>query len=163
MALLSGSPRSISLVVALVLAVALPGAASADTNAAEPVTGSLLEPFMKALQEPDEARSSKATLPFVHRSLWNGSGDDLAPDLKRFSFKKAHTNAGLYATPVKVVRITTTAISAIGVAPAVEQGTVVDYFLERKSAAGASVSSGPVRVFFPRAGGPPKVVYMGSL
>lgn len=163
MALLLGGQRSVALVIAFALAVAAPGLASAETTTAEPVTASLLEPFMQALREPDVARSSKATLPFVHRSLWNGSRDDLAPDLKRFSFKKAHANAALYATPVKVVRVAPTGISAIGVAPAIEQGTVVDYFLERKAAPGASVSPAPVRVFFPGAGGPPKVVYMGSL
>ena len=51
-----------------------------------------------------------------------------------------------------------TAITAVGPPGASEAGTVVDYFLERKSGTPA-----PVRVFFPKESGRPTIAYMGSL
>lgn len=144
--------------VALLCAFASPGSSRADAVSGDQVASTLLEPFLKALREPDFERSAKATLPFVHPSLRSASGDDLAADVKRFSFKKARSNVAAYGRPVRVVRTSQTAITAVGPPGASEAGTVVDYFLERKSGTPA-----PVRVFFPKESGRPTIAYMGSL
>ncbi|MBL8610756.1 MAG: hypothetical protein JNL38_25675 [Myxococcales bacterium] len=152
------------IVAAGALALALAPAASPAAPAAPPdaaaekVRAELIEPFVAALALPDAEQSARATLPFVHPSLRSASGDDLAADVKRFSFKKARSNVGAYGRPVRVVRTSQTAITAVGPPGASEAGTVVDYFLERKSGTPA-----PVRVFFPKESGRPTIAYMGSL
>lgn len=147
--------------VALLCAFASPGSSRADAVSGDQVASTLLEPFLKALREPDFERSAKATLPFVHPSLMNEARTDLAADLKRFSFKKAHENAGRYTSPVKVVREHRTGITSIGSAASSEAGVIVDYFVERRPETGGPPA--PLRVFFPAGGGAPKIAYMGSL
>jgi len=129
-----------------------------DARTTEQVRVELLEGFMSALAVEDGDRASRATLPYVHPSLRNASGDDLADDVKRFSFKKARSNVASYPRPLRVVRVSQTAITAIGPAHKGAEGAVVDYYLLRNGGAPA-----PIRVFFPRDGARPTVAYMGSL
>lgn len=153
-----------ALVGAVVLAGSSAGAstpsppATPEVRLVEQVRLELLEGFMSALALEDGDRASRATLPFVHPSLRNASGDDLADDVKRFSFKKARSNVASYPRPLRVVRVAQTPITTVGPPHKGAEGAVVDYYLLRTGAAPA-----PIRVFFPRDGGRPTVAYMGSL
>lgn len=149
--------RSSVAVLSLAATLLASEAGRAEARSTSPVV-ELLEPFLAALLIEDFARSAKATLPFVHRSLKNAQGDDLHADLKRYSFKKAHDNAAHYKRPVEVVHVGATAITGIGAHDAFEAGIVVDYFIRRR---GSDVA--PVRIFFPQGGGAPTIAYMGSL
>jgi hypothetical protein len=143
------------------LATATHAAEAADDPPPDPAAVQLLNDFMQALSVSDEDASAKATMKHVHKSLLNPAGDDLSSDLRRFSFKKAHDNAKFYASPVKITRIRKTGISAIGFKQTAEAGRVDDYFLAKKE--GVNGMPAPVRVFFPKSGGAPKIAYMGSL
>jgi hypothetical protein len=129
--------------------------------APDPAAVKLVDDFMTALRIAGDEESAKATLPLVHKSLLNPAKDDLSQDLRRFSFKKAHDNAKFYAAPVKVTRVRSTGITAIGFKQTAEAGSVVDYFIAKKD--GVSGMPAPVRIFFPKDGGAPKIAYMGSL
>lgn len=147
--------------LALTCSVTTTQLASADDPAPDPVAVKLVDDFMDALRIADEDASAKATLPLVHKSLLNPAKDDLSQDLRRFSFKKAHDNAKFYAAPVKVTRVRKTGITAIGFKQTAEAGSVVDYFVAKKD--GVNGMPAPVRIFFPKDGGAPKIAYMGSL
>lgn len=121
----------------------------------------LITDFMKALLIDDSDASAKECLKYVHKSLMNSAGDDLTKDLRSFSFKKAHSNAKFYASPVKITRVRTNKSTAIGYGDKAEKGTEYSYFIGKK--AGVNGMPAPLNVFFPADGGAPKISYMGSL
>jgi hypothetical protein len=133
----------------------------AQDVSSDPKIEALLNNFMNALLIADEEKSAKECMKYVHKSLLNQAGNDLSPDLRRFSFKKAHDNAKFYQVPVKVTRVRPTNTSAIGFGPTAEAGTVHDYFVGKKE--GVNGMPAPIKVFIPSNGGEPKVSYMGSL
>lgn len=122
----------------------------------------LLNQFMQALaSSADQDQAAKAALPYLHRTLLNPAGNDVSDDLRRFSFKKAHTARNAYAVPVKITRIHPTTQTQVGFKETAEAGSVIDYFLAKKD--GVAGMPAPVKVFFPNNGGEPKVFYIGSL
>lgn len=121
----------------------------------------LLNDFMKALLIEDFDASSKACLKYVHKSLINKTGDNLTKDLLDFSFKKAHSNAKFYASPVVISRVRKNKVTAIGFKETGEKGEEYSYFINKK--AGVNGMPAPVNIFFPADGSAPKISYMGSL
>ena len=134
-----------------------------DLEKADPRAVKLLGDFFTALSISDEDASAKACLQVVHISLMNKARDDLSPDLRRFSFKKAHDNAKFYAQPVKITRIRPKSMSGIGARAngTAQLGRVHDYFVQKKD--GVAGLPAPVQVFFPADGSEPKIAYMGSI
>mgnify|MGYP003966049111 CR=1 FL=1 len=135
--------------------------AHAEDVKPDPKAEELLNKFMTALLVEDEAASAKAVMSLVHKSLLSNDKSDLSPDLRRFSFKKAHGGAGHYTSPVKITRVRKTGITAIGFKETAEAGAVYDYFISKKE--GVTGMPAPVKVFFPKDGGELKISYMGSL
>lgn len=128
----------------------------------EPKAMELLNKFLEALLIEDADASAKALLPLVHKSLMDDNGDDLTRDLRSFSFKKAHSNAKFYQSPVRVTRVRKTdSRTAIGYGDSAEKGRIEDYFIAKKQ--GVNGMPAPVQIFFPANGGEPKIAYMGSL
>ena len=92
----------------------------------------LLNKFLEALLIEDADASAKALLPLVHKSLMNDNGDDLTRDLRSFSFKKAHSNAKFYQSPVRVTRVRKTDTrTARGYGDSAEKGRIEDYFIAK--------------------------------
>lgn len=157
---------SLSLLLSLFVLVG----AAANAGAAEPAPASapadqeaaakaMLDGFIAALQLADFEQAAKGALPFLHKSLLNKTGDDLSGDLRKVGFKKAHSNAKQYAHPVKIARVRPTGAVSVGFKDTAEPGIVHDYFIAKKDGGLPS----PIKVFFPAAGGAPKVSYLGSL
>jgi len=121
----------------------------------------LLNKFLQALLTGDENASVKAVMPLVHKSLLSNDKKDLSPDLRLYSFKKAHRNARHYSLPVKITRVRKTGVTAIGFKETAEAGIVYDYFISKKKGIGGLPS--PVKVFVPKNGGELKISYMGGL
>lgn len=121
----------------------------------------LLNDFIKALSIQDANESAKECLKYVHKSLKNTTGEDLTKDLRDFSFKKAHSNAKFYASPVKITRVRKNKVTAIGFQETGEKGDEYSYFISKKN--GVNGMPAPVNIFFPADGGEPKISYMGSL
>lgn len=135
--------------------------ARAEEASIDPAAQTLLNDFITALLIDDEDASAQATLKYVHKSLMNDAASDLTADLRRFSFKKAHSGAKFYAVPVQITRVRPTATSAIGFGKTAQAGKVVDYFIAKKP--GINGMPAPVKVFFPSDGSAPKISYMGSI
>ncbi len=129
------------------------------TEVPDPAAVSLIEKLMKALAIEDVEQSAKEVRALLHRSLLNKAGDDLSPDLRRSGFKKARDNAKLYESPTKVSRVRPTGQTSVGFKETADKGRVMDYLIAKK---GAGLPA-PVKVFFPEAGGDPKIAYIGSL
>ena len=139
-----------------------PSTSSADSEPAQDSRAvDVLNRFMFALLIADEEQSAKEAKKYVHKSLLNNEGTDLSPDLRRFSFKKARDGAKFYQVPVKVTRIRATSITAIGFKQTAELGSVIDYFIAKKS--GVNGLPAPVKIFFPKSGGHPTISYIGSI
>lgn len=119
-----------------------------------------LNKLMTALLIEDTEQSVKESVKYLHKSLLNKAGDDVSADLRRFGFKKAHDNAKLYGSPVKVQRVRATGATSIGFKETAEKGKVFDYLIEKKDGKGLPA---PVKIFFPEAGGDPKIAYLGGL
>lgn len=136
-------------------------APAAEGNARDKSGEELLNQFMTALLIADEGASAKEVMKVTHKSKWAKDGSDLSPDLRRFSFHKAHDNAKFYASPVKITRVRETSMSGVGFKETAEAGSVVDYFVKKKE--GVNGMPAPVKVFFPKGGGAPKILDMGSL
>lgn len=118
----------------------------------------LLNNFLKALQNGDEAARLKAALPLLHRSLLSEDGNGLEASV-RFQFKKASQNAGNYASPVNVTNVKAKGAITLGEGTDnPEKGRIEQYFIAKKGSGPAA----PVTIFFPE-NGAPKIYYMGSL
>lgn len=137
-----------------------------NDEAAAPATRAdalqVLQATLDVLQrngDPDAA--AHAIVPLVHRSLLDGAGRDLSTDVRQFSFKKAHTDAGHYENPIRVTRTRVGSSTALGYGAAAEKGQTVDYFIAKRDE-GKGMPA-PVTIFFPASGGPPKIAYLGSL
>ena len=160
--------RRLGLVMVLLSAAAaptlLPTPAMAQLDEPiDPRAEKVLNDFLGALtaNEANFDAAVKAALPYLHKSLLGPGGGDVTADLRRFSFKKAWSNAKFYAQPVKITRVRKTGTSAIGFQETAEKGKVVDYFVAKKD--GVAGMPAPVKVFFPEGGGEPKISYVGSL
>ena len=142
-----------------------PARDASDEGAApapRPEALSVLQAALDVLQkngDPDAA--ARAILPHVHRSLLDSSGQTLSTDVRQFSFKKAHTDAGHYENPIRITRTRAGSSSALGYGAAAEKGQTVDYFIAKRDAEKGMPA--PVTIFFPASGGPPKIAYLGSL
>jgi len=121
----------------------------------------LLNQFMAALQITDEEKRIKAILPLVHKSLLNSAGDDLNGTTKDYSYRKAARNIGLYQTPAKVTRVATGRNGTAGFGETAEKGRTDRYFVAKRD--GVDGVPAPLHVFFPKDGGKPKILDMGSL
>lgn len=132
-------------------------------DAADPVVVVTIQKFMDALNIADFEASIKAAKPYMHKTLMSADGSDISPDLRRFGFKKAHENAGGYATPVNITRVRKTATSQVGFGATAEAGAVYDYFVGKKEGAGGMPA--PLKVFIPSTGTAKdaKIYYIGSL
>jgi len=116
--------------------------------------------FMRALTSSDSAdQAAKAVLPFVHKSLQWPRGK-LDGDTRSFQFKKAFASAHFYAHPVLIVRAAELKTTTIGHPSrnTYEKGYDMKYWIARSDG-----NSAPIVLFFPEAGGKPRVSYMGSL
>lgn len=134
----------------------------AAAPATRPEALSVLQATLDVLQkngDPDAA--AHAVIPFVHRSLLDEAGKKLSNDVRQFSFKKAHTDAGHYENPIRITRTRAGSASGLGYGAAAEKGQTVDYFIAKRDPDKGMPA--PVTIFFPASGGPPKVAYLGSL
>ena len=82
----------------------------------------LLNQFMSALLITDESERLAAELPWVHKSLLNNEGTDLAPTVKDFSYRKAVSSAALYQVPIQVTRVAKGKNTAVGYGQSAESG-----------------------------------------
>jgi hypothetical protein len=126
-----------------------------------PAAVALVEALVAALREPDEAKRAAALMPLLHRSLLNDAGDDLDPFVRRYSFAKASDGVRFLAKPVKVVQVRRGRPVTLGFGSTAERGRSDLYFVARPE--GATGSPAPVAVFFPDAGGAPRIADFGSL
>lgn len=127
----------------------------------DPKAVEVINNFMKALSIEDFEQSVKAAMPYLHKSLLNDAGNDISPDLRRFSFKKAHDGVKFYAIPATITRVQKTTQTQVGFGPTAEAGEVYKYFVGKKE--GVSGMPAPLQVFIPNGGGEPKLVNIGSL
>jgi hypothetical protein len=121
----------------------------------------LVNKLMKALTNADETKRLQEVLPLVHKSLKSKDGKDLDRTVKDFSYKKACTGAGNYKIPVEIHEVHKGTEMTIGFKETAETGRKDKYFVKKKD--GVAGMPAPIIVFWPKGGGAPLVVDMGSL
>ena len=126
-----------------------------------PAAIELVNRFMTALQTPDEAARVRSILLLIHKSMKTNDGSDLAPNVRRYSFRKASAGVRHYAVPVRVTEVHKGRTVQVGYKVTAERGRKDKYFVAKKP--GAVGRPAPIHVFFPDGGGAPSVIDFGSL
>jgi hypothetical protein len=121
----------------------------------------LLNRFMNALLIKDDSERLAAVLPCVHKSLLNNDGSDLMQTVKEYSYQRAIRDVALYQMPVRVTQVAKGNNSAVSYGKTAEEGRTDRYFIAKRD--GVPGLPAPVHVFFPKDGGKPSVINMGSL
>lgn len=121
----------------------------------------LCSDLLAALSRESEAERVQATVPLLHKSLLSDDGKDLARQIREFSFKKAAAGAKFYAQPAEIFEVHKGLEQTIGFQNTAERGRVDKYFVKKKE--GAAGRPAPLHVFWPKDGGEPKLVNIGSL
>ena len=117
--------------------------------------------FMAALAIEDEAKRLEAVIPLLHKTLLTEDGKDLTPDVKRFSYRKACTDAKLYKQPAQVTEVHKGTEHTAGFGKQAEKGRADKYFVAKKDDVPGRPA--PLHVFWPSDGGAPKLISIGSL
>ena len=117
--------------------------------------------FLTALAIEDAAKRLEAVIPLLHKTLLTEDGKDLTPDVKRFSYNKACTNAKFYKQPAQVTEVHKGMEGTVGFGKTAEKGRADKYFVAKKE--GVAGRPAPLHVFWPSDGGAPKLINIGSL
>lgn len=152
----------LSLVLLAIFGVALCGRVLAvEKIDPDPKGVKLCTDFLAAVSIEDEAKRLEAVIPLLHKSLLTDDGKDLKPDVKRFSYGKACTNAKFYKQPAEVTDAHKGTESKVGFGKTAEKGRADKYFVAKKD--GVAGRPAPLHVFWPSDGGAPKLINIGSL
>ncbi len=120
----------------------------------------MLNEFLSILQNNNFNNAAKKSVPLMHRSLLTSNQKDLDGDTKRFSFKKAFTNAKNYNFPVAVTRIDKLKTTEIGHGKNYDAGVEYKIWIAKKESKGYSA---PIVLFFKNGSDNPKISYVGSI
>lgn len=127
----------------------------------DPRAVELVNKLLAALSIEDEGARLQAVLPLVHKSLRDSAGTDLAPMVKRYSYKKASDNVQFYQQPVQIYEVHKGRVSTVGFRDTAERGRRDKYFVMKKP--GVPGRPAPISVFIPESGAAPSIIDMGSL
>ena len=120
----------------------------------------MLNEFLSILQNNNFNQAAKQSVPLMHRSLLTSSQKDLDEDTKRFSFKKAFTNAKNYNFPIAVTRIDKLKTTEIGHKKSYDTGVEYKIWIAKKESKGYAA---PIVLFFKNGSDNPKISYVGSI
>lgn len=148
-------------VSAMILGMGASVAAAIEKIPPDPKAVKLVNDFMAALAIPDDASRIKAILPLVHKSLLTQGGLDLKPTIKDYSYRRAVRSYSAYALPLNITVVHKGTVTTVGFADTAEKGRTDKYFCPKRE--GVAGMPAPVHVFWPEAGGDPKIIDFGSL
>lgn len=127
----------------------------------DPKAVKLVSDTLAALAKASDAERIQALKPLLHKSMWLPGGNDLEPNVKNFSYKKAAAAAKLYKHPADIYEVHQGTTRTIGFKTTAETGRVDKYFVNKNE--GVAGRPAPIHVFWPQSGGDPKVTDIGSL
>ncbi len=157
-----GRSQRLAVVALAVFGFALCGRAlGVEKIEPDPKGVKLVTDFMAALAIEDAAKRLEAVIPLLHKTLLTEDGKDLTPDVKRFSYNKACTNAKHYKQPAEVTEVHKGMESTVGFGKTAEKGRSDKYFVAKKDPTLGRPA--PLHVFWPSDGGAPKLINIGSL
>ncbi len=120
----------------------------------------MINEFLSILQNNNFNDAAEKSVPLMHRSLLTSNQKDLDGDTKRFSFKKAYTNAKNYNFPIAVTRVDKLKTTEIGHGNQYDAGVEYKVWIAKKESKGYPA---PIVLFFKNGSENPKISYVGSL
>lgn len=135
--------------------------AAIEKIAPDPKGVRLCTEFLAALSRADEKVRLAAVLPLLHKSMLTADGKDLDPQVKQFSYQKAVKGAQFYAQPAEIFEVHKGVESTVGFQQTAETGRTDKYFVKKKPDQPGRPA--PLHVFWPKGGGEPRLINIGSL